>query len=70
MKKILLTLIIIPSAFLISNCRSFTNYTPDGEGGIYRKGNKYFWIYNNSNYVEHCKKEGAELKCTALDVTL
>jgi hypothetical protein len=69
-KKILLTLIMISTAIMFSNCRVFQVYTPDGEGGVYRKGTKQILLYVDTNYLEHCKKEGNELKCKALDVKL
>ncbi|MCG9875310.1 MAG: hypothetical protein MH321_11055 [Leptospiraceae bacterium] len=71
MKKLLLTISLVFLSFVISDCRSFNDYTTDGSGGIYRKGVKiYFFIFGNYNYVEHCKKENDQLNCVALDERL
>lgn len=70
MKKTLLATLFISFSLLMSNCRTFTNYSQDGQGGVYRKGVKTFFLYADMNYIEHCKKEGNKLVCTSLDEKL
>ena len=74
MKKTLSILAILFLALSFSNCRWYTTYSPDGEGGVYRKGRigliSGIRFLSFDNRTEHCKAEGKTLNCKKLKASL